>query len=337
MLADRGRRRPRCSARSPTRRTRRCSTPTAPCCRGAGARGRAGTSTCWTSRRPDDRDLPHEPPPVAARRARVLRDAEPHGGDRPGSVIRVIAYHHPVYTPGRPGRAAALGRGERRAPHPLLRRLLGLRLPRGRRGVGAARVRALREAARVSASALYEGWVRHRRHEPVEHEFRYRLFMAYLDLDELPEVLDGVPLWSARRPAPAWFRRGGLPRGRTRRAGAPAHARAHLRPPVQPGEPLLLLRSGRRAGRAGARRGDQHAVGRAPHVPAGAADADDRQGSSRLALPGNGLRVPGPDDDAGRQLRVHMESPRRSASTSTRRWRSRDASSRPGRSSATRS
>jgi hypothetical protein len=59
----------------------------------------------------------------------------------------------------------------------------------------------------VSASALYEGWVRHRRHEPVRHEFRQRLFMAYLDLDELPEVLDRVPLWSARRPAPAWFRR----------------------------------------------------------------------------------------------------------------------------------
>lgn len=59
----------------------------------------------------------------------------------------------------------------------------------------------------VSASALYEGWVRHRRHVPVEHEFRYRLYMAYLDLAELPEVLDRVPLWSARRPAPAWFRR----------------------------------------------------------------------------------------------------------------------------------
>jgi DUF1365 family protein len=59
----------------------------------------------------------------------------------------------------------------------------------------------------VSASALYEGWVRHRRHAPVEHEFRYRLYMAYLDLDELPDVLDRVPMWSARRPAPAWFRR----------------------------------------------------------------------------------------------------------------------------------
>lgn len=57
------------------------------------------------------------------------------------------------------------------------------------------------------ASALYEGSVRHRRLEPVEHSFRYPIFMAYLDLDELPEVLDPLPGWSARRPAAAWFRR----------------------------------------------------------------------------------------------------------------------------------
>jgi DUF1365 family protein len=59
----------------------------------------------------------------------------------------------------------------------------------------------------VTESALYEGWVRHRRFEPVEHEFRYRLFLPYLDLGELPEVLDPFAMWSARRPAPAWFRR----------------------------------------------------------------------------------------------------------------------------------
>jgi DUF1365 family protein len=56
-------------------------------------------------------------------------------------------------------------------------------------------------------SAVYEGWVRHRRHDPVVHEFRYPLFMTYLDLDELPWVLDPFRGWSARRPAPAWFRR----------------------------------------------------------------------------------------------------------------------------------
>ena len=59
----------------------------------------------------------------------------------------------------------------------------------------------------VIASAVYEGWVRHRRFEPVEHSFRYRLFLMYLDLGELPGVLDPYPLWSARRPALARFRR----------------------------------------------------------------------------------------------------------------------------------
>ncbi|MGN6217508.1 MAG: DUF1365 domain-containing protein [Solirubrobacterales bacterium] len=57
------------------------------------------------------------------------------------------------------------------------------------------------------ASAVYEGWVRHRRFEPVEHAFRYRLFLMYLDLGELPEVLDPYPFFSARRPALARFRR----------------------------------------------------------------------------------------------------------------------------------
>jgi DUF1365 family protein len=59
----------------------------------------------------------------------------------------------------------------------------------------------------MSASAVYEGWVRHRRFAPIEHSFRYRLFLMYLDLDELPGVLDPYPLFSARRPALARFRR----------------------------------------------------------------------------------------------------------------------------------
>ena len=59
----------------------------------------------------------------------------------------------------------------------------------------------------MTASAIYEGRLRHRRFAPVEHEFSYRLYMAYLDLDELPGVLDPFPGWSARRRAPARFRR----------------------------------------------------------------------------------------------------------------------------------
>jgi DUF1365 family protein len=54
---------------------------------------------------------------------------------------------------------------------------------------------------------MYFGQVRHRRFSPAENQFRYRLFLAYLNLDELPEVFDPFLFWSARRPAPAWFRR----------------------------------------------------------------------------------------------------------------------------------
>lgn len=56
-------------------------------------------------------------------------------------------------------------------------------------------------------SCVYVGTVRHRRFSPIRHDFRYRLFLLYLDLDELPGVFDGRWLWSARRLAPAWFRR----------------------------------------------------------------------------------------------------------------------------------
>jgi hypothetical protein len=40
------------------------------------------------------------------------------------------------------------------------------------------------------ASALYEGSVRHRRFTPRDHRFRSKLFLAYLDLDELPALFD---------------------------------------------------------------------------------------------------------------------------------------------------
>ena len=56
-------------------------------------------------------------------------------------------------------------------------------------------------------SAIYEGRVRHRRFEPVEREFSYGIFMVYLDLDELPEVMGVHPLWSTRPRSPASFHR----------------------------------------------------------------------------------------------------------------------------------
>ena len=56
-------------------------------------------------------------------------------------------------------------------------------------------------------SAIFSGQVRHRRTHPAGHEFRYRLFMMYLDLSELDSVFRRRWFWSTRKPALARFRR----------------------------------------------------------------------------------------------------------------------------------
>lgn len=56
-------------------------------------------------------------------------------------------------------------------------------------------------------SCLYVGTLRHRRHTPVPHAFRYRLFMCCIDLAELDVVFANRWLWSTKRPALAWLRR----------------------------------------------------------------------------------------------------------------------------------
>ena len=102
------------------------------------------------ARRADHCHLPHEPPPVARRRARVLRHAEPREAIDPAQVIERARVRPPRVHARRPGGAAALARDQRRAPHALLRRVLGLRLPRGRGAERRARVRELRgEAVRA--------------------------------------------------------------------------------------------------------------------------------------------------------------------------------------------
>jgi DUF1365 family protein len=59
----------------------------------------------------------------------------------------------------------------------------------------------------VRKSALFEGLVLHRRLGPKKHEFRHRIFLLYLDLEELPHVFDGHWLWSSSRRNLVWFRR----------------------------------------------------------------------------------------------------------------------------------
>ncbi|MEM8930631.1 MAG: DUF1365 domain-containing protein [Acidobacteriota bacterium] len=44
------------------------------------------------------------------------------------------------------------------------------------------------------AASIYEGTIRHRRFVPTRHDFRYRLFMTYADLDAIEAVLNDLPL-----------------------------------------------------------------------------------------------------------------------------------------------
>jgi DUF1365 family protein len=102
----------------------------------------------------------------------------------------------------------------------------------------------------VSASAVYEGWIRHRRFAPIEHSFRYRLFLMYLDLDELPAALDPYPLWSARRPAPARFRRGDFMGNPARPLAKCARDAVEASTGARPAGPVRLLANLRYLGHA---------------------------------------------------------------------------------------
>ena len=55
-------------------------------------------------------------------------------------------------------------------------------------------------------SALYSGWIAHRRFAPTSHAFRYRIGLLYLDLDEQDAVLGLSPLAGKSRFAPFSFR-----------------------------------------------------------------------------------------------------------------------------------
>lgn len=57
----------------------------------------------------------------------------------------------------------------------------------------------------MTVSALYDGTIRHRHHTVRPTEFTHPLMLAYLDLDELPGLLDGLLV--RRRPGLVRFRR----------------------------------------------------------------------------------------------------------------------------------
>ena len=195
-------------------------------------------------------------------------------------------------------RAAPSPRARRRPAHLVLRRLLGLGLPRGRRRERAARVREtavtspggdrLRfpEGESPLNSAIYEGVVTHRRRTPVAHAFRFPLFLLYLDLascrsrstasavvgrarSRASAVRDylgdpAVPLDTAVRDL-VQERLGFRPAG-------PVRMLAHLRYLGHCFNPVAFywcFAPDRRARRGGRRGGDEHALGRAPRLRGG--------------------------------------------------------------------
>ena len=101
-----------CSARSRTRGTRRCCTPTRASCR---ARARARASWNYRARRrraADDHLLP-EPAAGARRRARLLRDAE-RGRSPTSTCSSAFVYEHPLFTVATLARAAGAAVARRR-------------------------------------------------------------------------------------------------------------------------------------------------------------------------------------------------------------------------------
>ena len=54
-------------------------------------------------------------------------------------------------------------------------------------------------AAPIPDAGLYAGTLRHRRFHPRKHEFTYKLFMAWLDIDRIPEIMAVSPWTSYNR------------------------------------------------------------------------------------------------------------------------------------------
>lgn len=59
----------------------------------------------------------------------------------------------------------------------------------------------------VKHSALYQGFVQHRRFTPKKNQFRYPVCMVYLDLDETEQVFSLSRLWKLNGSAPVSFQR----------------------------------------------------------------------------------------------------------------------------------
>ena len=260
--------------------------------------------------------------------------------DHPHDPLRASRLHR-----RRPGRAGAPRGDQRPRPHALLRRLLGLGLPRGRRGQRRARGRAARGDGPVSHSAIYEGThpPSPLRRAPCTSSATGSRWPTSTSTS-CPTLLGGRLARS--RPGLVRFRRSdylGDPRVPLDRRGArarrraprqraagpdpPAHPPAHLRALLQPGELLLLLRRGRRARsrRSSPRSRTRRGASATPTcsravTPSTGPPGRLRQGPARLAVHADGpalhlARARARRDAVG----ADREQPRRTHARSTRR------------------
>jgi hypothetical protein len=108
------------------------------------------------------------------------------------AMSTIIRFTQPPRSP-RSGAA----RDQRSAPHLLLRRLLGLRISRGRRQERAGLLEPNSPPSGLMHSRIYKGWVSIGASRRPANRFRYRMFMLYLDLAELPRCSTALP--SGRR------------------------------------------------------------------------------------------------------------------------------------------
>lgn len=90
-------------------------------------------------------------------------------------------------------------------------------------------------------SAVYEGRVRHRRHAPHAHAFRYRICMLYLDLDEVDRIFARRWLWSVGRRNVAEFRRSDYLGDPDAPLAAAVRARVQAETGAAPRGPIRLL------------------------------------------------------------------------------------------------
>ena len=90
----------------------------------------------------------------------------------------------------------------------------------------------------MSSSCIYEGIIRHRRFEP-HWEFSHRLALAYLDLEELPRLLDDRLV--STRPGLVRFRRQDYLGDPTVPLDRAVRALVSERTGVRPAGPIRLL------------------------------------------------------------------------------------------------